>query len=178
MNIATSIEAADFTRDDVHAALQFGKPPWPGLVADLLFMEDIFPVCHPRLLEGENALTDPRALKHHTLLHTVARRDDWKRWLDVAGVDTSEIDTTEGLVFDITTMAVDAAEAGLGVVIAREAQVVEALNTGRLVAPFRRDLLRGEGCYFLTLPERRDEPHIRAFRSWLIEEAGRQPLKD
>jgi DNA-binding transcriptional LysR family regulator len=59
-----------------------GKAPWPGLTADLLFMEDIFPVCHPRLLEGERKLSHPEALRHHTLLHTIHRRHDWARWLN------------------------------------------------------------------------------------------------
>ena len=30
--------------------LRFGQGPMAGLTEDLLFMEDIFPVCHPRLL--------------------------------------------------------------------------------------------------------------------------------
>lgn len=69
-------------------------------------------------------------------------------------------------------MAIDAAEAGLGVAITREAQVADTLKKGGLVAPFRRDLLQGEGCYFLTKPERRDEPQVAAIRSWLLEEAS------
>ena len=73
----------------------------------------------------------------------------------------------------MTTLALDQAEACLGVAISREAQVVELLDTGRLVAPFRRDLLRGGGCYLLTLPERRDHAPVRAFRDWLMEEAKR-----
>src|SRR5262249_58291237 len=115
---------------------------------------------------------DPRVLRHQTLLHTSARRDDWARWLAAAG--QPEIDPSRGLVFDITTMAIDAAESGLGVAITREAQVMDALGAGRLVAPFRRDLLRGEGCYFLTVPRRRDEAPIAAFRDWLLGEAAQQ----
>ena len=71
-------------------------------------------------------------------------------------------------------MALDAAEAGLGIAITREAQVQDAIESGRLVAPFRRDLLRGEGCYILTAPSLRDTPAVRAFRDWILEEAGLQ----
>jgi DNA-binding transcriptional LysR family regulator len=71
-------------------------------------------------------------------------------------------------------MAIDAAEAGLGIAITREAQVADVLKSGRLVAPFRRDLLRGEGCYLMATPENYDEPHLAAFRAWLLEEATRE----
>lgn len=176
VHIATTTKAIDLARAEVDAALQFGKPPWEDLSADLLFMEDVFPVCRPDLLAEHWRPPSPALpadlLAQHTLLHTSARRDDWSRWLKAAGVNEAVVDPTRGLVFDITTMAIDAAEAGLGIAITREAQVQDALRTGRLVAPFRRDLLRGEGCYFLTVPGRRDEPHVAAFRAWLLDEAA------
>lgn len=172
VRIATSARPIDLEREDLHAALRFGSPPWTGMAADLLFKEDVFPVCHPRLLEGPHGLIHPRYLKFHTLLHTTYRKDDWSRWLKAAGLDKSDVDPWQGTTFDLTTMALDAAETGIGVAITREAQVSDALNRGVLVAPFRRDLLRGEGCYFITRPERQDEPQIVAFRTWLMEEAA------
>jgi len=172
VHIATTGRPIDFGRDDVYAAILFGGGAWPGVTADLLFMEDVFPVCHPRLLEGPHPLADPRDLKHHTLLHTYHRRGDWARWLAAAGVPTAEVDPGQGQVFDLTTMAIDAAEAGMGVAITREAQARDALEAGRLAAPFRRDLLRGEGCYFVTRPSRRDDTAVTAFRDWLLAEAG------
>ena len=151
---------------------QFGAGAWPGMTADLLFMEDVFPVCHPRLLAGDRPLADPRDLARHTLLHTYHRRGDWARWLAAAEVPTSAVDPDQGQTFDLTTMALDAAEAGMGIAITREAQVRDALEAGRLAAPFRRDLLRGEGCYFVSREARRDEAPVRAFRDWLLAEAA------
>lgn len=175
VHITTTTKPVDLAREGLDAALQFGKPPWRGRAADLLFMEDVFPVCRPGLIAARPrrgaAPFDPLMLKGHTLLHSSARRDDWAHWLKAAGVPEADVDPSRGLVFDITTMAIDSAAAGMGIAITREAQVLDALRTGRLVAPFARDLLRGEGCYFLTLPRRRDEPAIAAFRAWLLQEA-------
>lgn len=176
VHIMTSAKPVDLECEKVHAGLRFGKPPWPGLAYELVFMEDVFPVCHPALMEGPHGLSKPEALKHHTLLHTFYRSDDWAHWLDATGVRRSIVDPTRGLTFDLTTMAIDAAEAGLGVAITREAQVTDALDKGDLVAPFRRDLLRGEGCYFLSRRELWDAPHIAAFRAWLLEEAAAAAL--
>lgn len=171
VHIETSAKPIDLTREHMHAALRFGRPPWAGLTSELIFMEDVFPVCHPKMLTGRRRLKEPGDLKNHTLLHTLYRRDDWAKWLAVAGVEKSDVDPSQGLTFDLTTMAIDAAENGLGVAISREAQVSAALASGRLAAPFRRDLMRGEGCYFLTRPAQWDEPHIAAFRQWLLGEA-------
>ena len=173
VQITIGFDTQDFRRDGADAALRFGPPDWPGFAADRLFAEDVFPVCHPKLLEGPQALREPGALRHHTLLHTLHGRDHWGRWLEAAGVPASVVDPEIGPVFEMTTLALDQAEAGLGVAISREAQVTELLESGRLVAPFRRDLLRGGGCYLLTLPDRRDEPAIAAFRAWLMDETGR-----
>lgn len=172
VHIATSARPIDFDRDDVYAAIQFGAGAWPGMTADLLFKEDVFPVCHPRLLEGDRPLADPRDLRGHTLLHTYHRRGDWARWLTAAGVPASAVDPDQGQTFDLTTMALDAAEAGMGIAITREAQVRDALEAGRLAAPFQRDLLRGEGCYFVSRQARRDEVPVKAFRDWLLAEAA------
>lgn len=172
VHIATSAKPIDFAKDDVYAAIQFGGGVWDGMQADLIFMEDVFPVCHPRLLEGDRPLTEPRDLKHHTLLHTYHRHGDWVRWLTAAGISKDEVDPDQGQVFDLTTMAVDAAEAGMGIAMSREAQVRDSIEAGRLVAPFRRDLLRGEGCYFITRPSRSEDPPVRAFRDWLLAEAN------
>ena len=168
VNITTSAAPISLERELIDAALRFGFPSWPGLAADLVFMEDIFPVCRPDLLGGGRV--DPRALHGKTLLHSSHRRSDWARWLEAAGLSDGEVDPSRGPVFDLTTMALEAAESGLGVAITREAQVAGSLRDGKLVAPFRRDLLRGEGCYLLTRPERRDDPNIAAFRDWLMDE--------
>ncbi len=91
--------------------------------------------------------------------------------VNAAGVAHSVVDPSQGLTFDLTTMAIDTAERGLGIAISREVQVFDSLESGRLVAPFRRDLLRGEGCYFLAKPALWKEPHVASFRHWLLEEA-------
>lgn len=172
LHIGVGFHGVDFKRGEADVGLRFGWPDWPGLASHLVFEEDVFPVCSPKLVAGPKPLRHPDDLRNHTLLHTIHRRNDWGRWLEAAGLDGTTVDPSGGLNFELTTMAIDAAEAGLGVAITREMQVLDVLASGRLVAPFRRDLLRGEGCYFLSLPERSSEPAIVAFREWLLGEAA------
>ena len=51
-------------------AVRYGRGNWPGLRAQWLMAEDIFPVCSPALLHAEKPLRRPEDLAHHTLLHT------------------------------------------------------------------------------------------------------------
>ena len=171
VHIATSAKAIDFAKDDVYAAILYGDGDWGDMRTDLMFMEDLFPVCHPNLLKGDQPLVAPADLRRHTLLHSSHRRGDWRRWLAAVGVPADVVDPDQGQAFDLTTMAIDAAEAGMGIAITREAQVRDALDAGRLAAPFQRDLLRGEGCYFVSRPARSEDPPVRAFRDWLLSEA-------
>jgi LysR family glycine cleavage system transcriptional activator len=47
VRIATSTNIADFRRDKVDLAIRYGSRRWPGLRADWLMAEDVFPVCSP-----------------------------------------------------------------------------------------------------------------------------------
>jgi LysR family glycine cleavage system transcriptional activator len=165
VRITTSTAIVDFERDDVDVAIRYGRGVWPGLRADHLMREDLFPVCSPKLLYGAHPLRTPEDLRHHTLLHVAGFREDWQVWLTAAGIDS--IDPSSGLRFDLALNALQAASDGMGVALGRTAFVQDDLATGRLIAPFDM-LLPIEGAYYIVAPERTaDRPKIKAFRDWL-----------
>lgn len=166
----------DFARDDVDVAVRFGSGAYPGLVAECLIGRRVFPVCSPALLDGPKPLRTPADLRHHTLLHhqhpdTAEVDPAWAMWLKAAGVDG--IDATRGPRFSTYGLAVDAAAAGQGVALGDDVLVADDLAQGRLVRPFGADEAAPSAfSYFVVHPEDRgDEPRIRAFRTWLHEEA-------
>ena len=71
---------SDFAGGDVDVAIRYGRGKYPGLRADRLMTEDIFPVCSPALREGPHALRDPRDLEHQVLLHDDGH-GNWRTWL-------------------------------------------------------------------------------------------------
>src|SRR5580704_2121332 len=99
VRITTSPHLVDFEREEVDIAVRYGRGSWPGLRADWLMAEHIFPVCSPALLKDANPLRSPEDLAHHTLLHTSISREDWQLWLTAAGLPP-EIATRRGLTFD------------------------------------------------------------------------------
>src|SRR5882724_11221108 len=122
VRITTSMELVDFRKDNVDAAIRYGRGHWPGLRAIWLMADELFPVCSPALLKGEHPLRQPKDLAYHVLLHTSGVHDDWRLWLTAAGLP---IKTTalHGLTFDMLFMTIQAAIDGLGIAIGRTSYV-------------------------------------------------------
>jgi LysR family glycine cleavage system transcriptional activator len=167
VRITTSTHLVDFRREAVDMGVRYGRGNWPGLRAQWLMAEDIFPVCSPALLNGDKPLRRPEDLVHHTLLHATISRDDWRLWLTAAGQPTTLVER-RGLSFDQSFMALQAAIDGLGVALGRTRFVEADIAAGRLVVPFELVLPAEAGFYIVAPEETADTPKIKLFRDWLI----------
>jgi len=171
VRITTSTALVDFKAGDVDAAIRYGRGQWPGLRADWLTADQLFPVCSPQLLTGDRPLRCPEDLKNHTLLHSVGGYDDdWRLWLTAAGLPSS-ISTLPGLTFDLIFMTVQAAIDGIGVAIGRTTYVEGDIAKGRLVVPFKITLPTDAGFYLVYPEASADKPKLAAFRQWLLASA-------
>jgi LysR family glycine cleavage system transcriptional activator len=170
VRISTSTHLVDFQREEVDIAVRYGRGAWPGLRAQWLMAEHIFPVCGPDLLRDAVPLRVPEDLAHHTLLHTTVSREDWQLWLTAAGLPAS-IASRRGMSFDQGFMAIQAAMEGLGVAMGRFHLVEADIAAGRLVAPFDMVLPQDAGYYVVAPEATADAPKIAKFRDWLIASA-------
>ena len=168
VRITTSTSMVDFKGGDVDAAIRYGRGRWPGLRADWLTADHLFPVCSPALLQGDRPLRTPADLAHHTLLHSSAGYDDdWRLWLTAAGLPT-DISKQPGLTFDMIFMTLQAAIDGLGIAVGRTTYVEGDLAKGRLVMPFNIRLPADAGFYLVSPEEASGTPKLIAFRDWLL----------
>ncbi|MET4601877.1 LysR family glycine cleavage system transcriptional activator [Bradyrhizobium sp. JR4.1] len=168
VRITTSTSLVDFQRDNVDAAIRYGRGQWPGLRADWLMADELFPVCSPSLLRGDKPLRCPEDLKSHMLLHTSnANSDDWRLWLTAAGLP-ADIARQPGITFDMIFMTVQAAIDGIGVAMGRTSYVQDDIAKGRLVVPFKIALPADAGFYLVAPEGRREAPKLAAFRDWMI----------
>ena len=170
VRITTSTHLVDFDREEVDVAVRYGRGYWPGLRAVWLMAESLFPVCAPGLLSGPVPLRQPADLAHHTLLHTMVSRDDWRLWLTAAGLPHT-IAARRGLTFDQYFTAIQAAMEGLGVALGRQSLVEADIAAGRLVVPFDTEVPQGAGYYVVTPEATADVPKIALFRDWLVASA-------
>ena len=170
VRLATSEKLADFVNDGIDIGIRYGRGRYPGITAELLMREEVFPVCSPLLLKGAHPLKNAADLKHHTLIHD-AFEIDWATWLKTAGVEG--VDPHRGPRFESSDHAVQAAVQGEGVVLGRSALVADDLRAGRLVRPFSMSL-PADLAYYVAYPAQTPQrPKVRAFRDWLFEEVTR-----
>ena len=113
----------------------------------------------------------PEDLAHHTLLHSLARPDDWRDWLAAAGA--VNVDPGRGLRFESSSLAYQAAIEGIGVAIGQMALVLEDLETGRLVPAYDFVLQNGNSYYFTYAPQSSKNQQLIEFRDWILGEAAR-----
>ena len=165
-----TLHLADLSRDGVDAAVRWGRGQWPGAVAERLMRAEVTPVCSPALLAGEHPLRSPADLRYQVLLH---ERDyqEWSEWLAAAGAP--EVNGLRGPVLDDANSIVRAALEGGGVMMGVSALLKEHLESGRLVAPFGIDQDPALAYYLVYLPGALEEPDVRAFRDFIVEETRR-----
>jgi DNA-binding transcriptional LysR family regulator len=170
INLTTRAEAFLFTDTPFDAAIHFGDPVWPGSIAKYLFGEEMTPVCSPQLLQGRTVL-EPGELANFTLLHQSARPDAWRHWFALAGIH--DVDCMRGQRYELFSMLVEAARAGLGIALVPQFFVSHELTTGELLLPCDHSL-RSEKGYYLVYPEcKQSSPPLKAFEEWLLDEAKR-----
>ena len=173
VRITTSTSLVDFQRDNVDAAIRYGRGQWPGVRADWLMADELFPVCSPSLLRSDKPLRTPEDLNDHVLLHTNSG-DDWRLWLTAAGLSTG-ISRQPGITFDMTFVTVQAAIDGMGVAMGRTSYVEADIAKGRLVVPFDIALPADAGFYLVSPASTANTPKLRAFRDWLTASIHAKP---
>jgi LysR family transcriptional regulator, glycine cleavage system transcriptional activator len=178
VRISATDDVIDLTKGDFDIAIRYGTGNYPGLEVELLLTNEVFPACSPQLLANGPPLRTPEDLPLHNLIHDQAIERDplvptWSMWLKAAGVKS--IPETAGVSFNNIHLALDAAIAGHGVVLAYSTIAAADLAAGRLVRLFSLALPDQFAYYIVTAPGALERPKVRAFRDWLRCEADRRP---
>lgn len=166
---------------DYDVAIDYGLHPYRHKDAELLLDEKLLPVMSPKYLEDHRWLKasltngDPLSTLEHwkdaTLLHDAlpwdkATRDyEWLFWASSMGLDFK---TDVGHFFNRTDMAMSAAEAGVGIAMARMALIEDELVTQRLVSPFKP--IPANAGYYLITNTKSDS--TEKFRRWLLQQVA------
>jgi LysR family glycine cleavage system transcriptional activator len=165
VRFAPARAALDFERDDFHAAILYGSGQWPGLRAERLLDEWVFPVCSPALLARLGPIETLNDFARYPLLH--GRAEPWPDWLRRVGGDTTRTDAQPQPEDASATLA--AVEQGKGVALARWSLVAADLAAGRLVRPMLPSVQQHSAWFLAAPPERFALPKVVRFRAWLVD---------
>jgi LysR family glycine cleavage system transcriptional activator len=172
VRVSTTGRLTNFLADGIDVAIRYGAGNYPGLTAEFLKGEEVFPVCSPALMKGTRVLRRPEDLKHHTLIRDTYPID-WAAWLSSAGV--KGVNARKGLTFDSYTFAVEAAVKGEGVALGRTMLVADDLAARRLVRPFQHTMKAASSFYLVYPPDAIRQRKVRIFRDWIRSEIGLGP---
>lgn len=132
-HVVSTDDALDVARAGIDMALVYLDPPWPsGYEVIPLHPERFGPVLSPILANDKTANTLD-ALMALPLLATQSRNEAWPLWLAAQGYPRNAIAYQQ--TFQHSLYLLEAAEAGLGVAMAPDILVADALNHHRLIAP-------------------------------------------
>jgi DNA-binding transcriptional LysR family regulator len=151
------------------AAIHYRHPAWAGSTQELLFEEELVPVCSPKLLTGRK-ITSAADLASFTLLHKNTREDAWTRWFAAAGHE--DLTPMSGPRYDLFSMIIQGACFGMGVALVPRLYVQDELRNGSLVIPVDFSI-RGLKQYCVVYPDHKEvSPTARLFVDWLVNAAS------
>ncbi len=175
LNLLTRTDAFLFSESSFHAAIHFGSAAWPGTQGHFLLSEgDTIPVCSPAMMAqiskaGRSRKNVPgiRDIANLPLLHLTTRLNDWRTWFELHEY-RNDVPSVKGARYELFTMLVSAALAGLGVALIPRFMVQAELDAGILVTPVELSL-PGSAGYHLVYPEEHASfAPLAAFREWLL----------
>ncbi|MBP2560394.1 DNA-binding transcriptional LysR family regulator [Neorhizobium galegae] len=162
LRIDATTRLADLGVDDIDLGIRVGPGTWPGVDAELLIEQTVFPVCSPALAEK---LKEPKDILKLPAIIDGPSMFSWEIWLNEAGLSGAGMATRH--VFNDASLCLDATIAGQGVMLAWHTLATYALEQGRLVEPFAIRAHTGMGHYLVTRAGARLPAKVRAFRDWL-----------
>jgi LysR family glycine cleavage system transcriptional activator len=165
LRIDASGRIADLDRSDIDLAIRMGEGHWPGVQAELLLGQEIFPVCAPSIAERLGSIED---LAKVAVLTDSGSMISWERWFE--GTGFAPVVPKRGATFTDPTLCLEATIAGQGVMLAWQLLAADALADGRLVAPFGVRAASGLGYYLVTPASGPMSRKVAAFRRWVKEE--------
>ena len=177
IRLDTSLKLVDYIAQGIDIGVRYGAGDWPGLVAEKLMDEEVYPVCSPSLLKVQ-PVDRPADLLGQTLIHDLSVGPQtgfatWETWLATAGASSAV--TQRGLRINNSAGVLQAAIDGHGIALARSIMAQDDLAAGKLVRLFPEITVPSSLAYFVVYrPECATLPKLAAFREWLFDEATAQ----
>lgn len=175
INTVCKLSQFDFSHEDIHCAIHFGKADWSQANCTFLMAEESVPVCSPKLFEqAQLATTDNvcASLIHLPLLHIATRPNAWPRWFDEHKISSltkeqTKKKTLQDMHFEQFSIATNAAVAGLGVALLPKFLVESELQRGELRVICNKAQRTDNGYYLVTPNDKLNYAPMIAFTRWL-----------
>ena len=156
---------------EVDLCVRVGRGNWPGVRAERLAPQVIFPVCSPHLARH---ITDHADLARVPILRETRANFGWEDWLGPEG--RLDVVPGDGPWFSDAQLCLDAAISGEGVFLSFESLAADPLALGRLAEPFRGRHATPNAYWLVTPADGPVRRPARAFADWIRSEFAQAGL--
>jgi len=155
---------------EVDFAIWLGTGDWPGTQCIKLFDDEVTPLYGPSMLADGQTIETAQDLANFPLIHVeqVERREDWHAWLTQEGV--SEVESVVGYNFNDSSLALDCALSGQGVVLGSTLLAQDLIVSGQLIRPFEHSLATELNYYLVYQEDKVKEENIQRMIDWVLAE--------
>ncbi|MGE0154764.1 MAG: LysR substrate-binding domain-containing protein [Reyranellaceae bacterium] len=166
LRILATESIANFQSDGVDIAIRQGRPPFgPGLMADLLFEQEVIAVCSPSMLRDNGQPLQPDEIDRYVLLYDL--HDLWPEFMEKA-LQRSFSTRAKRIGFSHSALAIDAAIRGQGIAVVSSFFVKQDMESGVLVKAFDTSM-RGIHDHFVVSHQSPRHPEATLLvRDWLL----------
>lgn len=165
-------DPVDFFRSRIDVRICYGEHLYPEFVTVPFRRDRVTAMCQPKLIARERVDTAaPQSLADDVLIHVAWRAGfssypEWSAWFASQGI-TSHPRIELGHTTDTSSIAIDLACSGRGVVLGQEMLAETELAAGKLVAPFSHWMpLQYDYCVVHGESNKRNKT-VGAFVEWL-----------
>jgi LysR family transcriptional regulator, glycine cleavage system transcriptional activator len=168
VRIDATPEFSNFDTEAIDLDLRYGSGAWDGLYTECIINDFVLPMCSPDYRSRMQSVSDDpiRQFAQARLIHSVKALYQWDVWLVVHGIEPPTEQAP--LRFDRSSMAIQLARDGAGVVLDSATLAQEDLERGTLV-PFSPvfDVVEFPA-YWITSPVRHTSRRsVMLFTDWI-----------
>lgn len=152
--------------------LTYGEASRRYLHARALYIDRCFPVCSPKFLAAFPQAQDPEGLVKLPLIaidwgQGYTNEPDWRDWFQAQGL-SEPFQIRPAFVHSMSSLALEAAAAGQGAVLAQASFIQDDLRRGRLVRLSPSSLPMPDPYYVCWGPTTLEHGVAREFLNWLM----------
>lgn len=154
---------------DIDVAIRFDPVSYSYLHADFIMDEYLIPVATPNYVKEHLQVDGHISLANAVLLHDASPWMDapeyieWRTWLGAHMPDYQG--SIEGPQFNLSSLAISAALNGQGIAMGRAALVYDDLMSGRLIDPFKKQVIAP--ARYVMLRRGDEDQRVHIFAEWL-----------
>jgi len=168
VRLISSISAEELASDETDIDLRLGFGNWPSCEAQLLYKDQVLPVCNPTLLR-HFSVNDIGDLAQHPHIHIMGVEDMWMKYF--AQVNLNFEVKSHDIHVDSAVAAMEIVSSSDCLALIQKRFLASYLNAERLAVALDIEMEIEQGIY-LVQPESRKslKPEAILFKEWLEEQ--------